>query len=276
VQEWGRDRAAELTALVDEALPGENLSGDELVACCWDDPGVVLAGDDGSAAVSAVARGRTGIVRLLVVAPHVRRLGGGRLLLGAAEEWLAAQGCTEVWAGPSAPFYLWPGVDVRWTAALCLFEQAGYRAVGAELNMSCPTTHRVAPPEHVTVARVLEDADAGAAVAFCAAHFPHWVAELERAVEHASCLIATEADGAVVGFCCHSVNRAAWLGPMATLPARQGSGVGSALLSAACRDLREAGHPDAEIAWVGPVGFYARTAGASVSRVFRSLVKRLA
>ena len=31
--------------------------------------------------------------------------------------------------------------------------------------------------------------------------------------------------------------------------------------------------PDAEIAWVGPVGFYARTAGAAVSRVFRRLAR---
>jgi hypothetical protein len=52
--------------------------------------------------------------------------------------------------------------------------------------------------------------------------------------------------------------------------------VGAALLSAACRDLRAAGHADAEIAWVGPVGFYAKAAGATVSRVFRTLVKPLA
>jgi GNAT superfamily N-acetyltransferase len=276
MEEWGRERAGELIVLVDASLPGEDLSGDELIACCWDDPGVVLASVGGAGVVASVSRGTTGFVRLLVVAPQARRLGQGRELLAGAEAWLSGQGCTEVWAGPSAPFYLWPGVDVRWTAALCLFEQAGYRAVGAELNMSCPTTHRASPPDGVAVSRVLEDADAAAVVAFCREHFPHWVAELERAVEHASCLVAREATGVVLGFCCHSVNRAGWLGPMATLPARQGGGVGSALLAAACRDLREAGHPDAEIAWVGPVGFYAKAAGASVSRVFRSAVKRLA
>ena len=37
-----------------------------------------------------------------------------------------------------------------------------------------------------------------------------------------------------------------------------------------------AGHPDAEIAWVGPVGFYAKAAGASVSRTFRTLRRPLA
>jgi hypothetical protein len=34
-----------------------------------------------------------------------------------------------------------------------------------------------------------------------------------------------------------------------------------------------AGHRDAEIAWVGPVAFYAKAAGAAVSRVFRTAFK---
>jgi GNAT superfamily N-acetyltransferase len=260
-----------------DCLPTEHLTEDELVAGCWDDPGVVLALDDGSAAAAAVARGSTGFIRLLAVAPHVRRLGHGRALVDTAETWARERGCTTMVPGPSAPFYLWPGVDVRWTPALALFEAAGYAPVGAEINMSCPTSFRAEPPAGVRVDRVLEDDDATAAIAFCRRAFPHWVAELERGIEHAACLLARDdATGDVVGFCCHSVNRAGWVGPMATDPQRQGKGVGSALLAAACRDLRAAGHADAEIAWVGPVGFYAKTAGATVSRVFRTLVKQLA
>ena len=277
MQEWARDRAGRLAALVDECLPGEHLSEDELVACCWDDPGVVLALDDGAGAVAAVARGPIGFVKLLVVAPHARRLGHGLELVRAAERWAERAGCTEMVPGPSAPFYLWPGVDVRWTAALALFERAGYSPVGAEVNMSCPTSHRADPPPGVVVDRVLEDADATAALAFARRSFAHWLPEVERGIEHAACLLARDgAGGPVVGFCCHSVNRAGWVGPMATDPARRGGGVGSALLSAACRDLRAAGHPDAEIAWVGPVGFYAKAAGASVSRTFRTLRRSLA
>jgi hypothetical protein len=76
-----------------------------------------------------------------------------------------------------------------------------------------------------------------------------------------------------VGFACHSVNRAGWIGPMATDPRWGRGGIGASLLSALCQDLMIAGRRDAEIAWVGPVGFYAKTAGAAVSRVFRSYVK---
>ena len=45
----------------------------------------------------------------------------------------------------------------------------------------------------------------------------------------------------------------------------------AALLSQVCRDLMIADFDAAEISWVGPVGFYANAAGASVSRSFRSL-----
>jgi GNAT superfamily N-acetyltransferase len=276
VQEWARDRATALTELTASCFPGEDLTEDELVACCWDDAGVVIAVDDGSGVVAAVARGATAYIKLLAVAPHVRRLGHGRALLASAEEWARDAGCAEVVPGPSAPFYLWPGIDVRWTPALTFFETAGYRAVGAELNLSCSTSHRADPPDGVSVQRVIEDDDAAAAVAFCSRLFPHWVPELERAIEHAACLAARDASGDVIGFGCHSVNRAGWVGPMATDPAHQRGGVGTALLSAACRDLRAAGHADAEIAWVSTVAFYAKAAGASVSRVFRTFVKPLA
>jgi GNAT superfamily N-acetyltransferase len=277
VQEWERHQADRLATLVGDCFPTEQLTQDELVACCWDDPGVVLAVDDGSAAVAAVARGTTGFIRVLAVAPHARRLGHGRALVAAAERWARHAGCTTMVPGPSAPFYLWPGIDLQWTPALALFEAAGYAPVGAELNMSCPTSFRVEPPVGLTVDRVIEDADAADVVAFCARAFPHWVAELERGIEHAACLLARDtATGEVAGFCCHSVNRAAWVGPMATDPRRQQQGVGASLLAAACRDLRAAGHADAEIAWVGPVGFYAKAAGATVSRVFRTVVKPLA
>jgi predicted N-acetyltransferase YhbS len=65
------------------------------------------------------------------------------------------------------------------------------------------------------------------------------------------------------------VNRHGWIGPMATDPERRRAGVGRALLGALCADLAAQRLAEAEIAWVGPIGFYAK-AGARVSRVFRT------
>jgi mycothiol synthase len=212
-------------------------------------------------------------VNLVALVPAATGEGRGRLLVEAAQGWAFDHGAEAIVAGGLGPFYLWPGIDVRATRALCLAEALGYRPTGAALNMSCPTTYRAPAPDGVAVRRVLEDADVAATLALCDAAFgdrPSWRLEVARGIEHGACHVAADDHGAVVGFACHSVNRAAWVGPIGTDPAVRGRGVGAALLSALCVDLAVAGYRDAEISWIGPVGFYARTAGASISRVFRT------
>ncbi len=273
ITELARAQVGDLFALVDEALPRERLTADELLAVCFDDPGVVLWLPDGSGAVSAVTRSygdfTIGWTRLIAVAPDARRHGRGRALLAAAEDWAYAQGASEVHLGESAPFYFWPGVPGDAMEMLCLAEAARYDATGGELNMSIPTTYRAPVPDGVVLRRVVDDADAAVVTAFTELHWPHWVPELRRGIEQGGCHAAFDhRDRAVLGFACHSVNRAGWVGPMGTDSARRGRGVGHALLSALCVDLMTANFRDAEISWVGPVRFYAK-AGARVSRMFR-------
>lgn len=285
IERWGPERVADLADLVTAAAPGERLTADELLACCWEDPGLVLgtAGDpDGAAAAVVRPAGDVaiGFVRLLVVHPGRRRVGLGRRLLAAAEDWLFDQGVAEVRLGGSAPFYLWPGVDVQALAMLCLAEAAGYEATGAELDLSMPTTFRAPVPEGVEVRRVLDDADVVAVRALVERQWPWWWPETARGIDGAGCFGAfgptagdAGADPAAIGFACHSVNRAAWLGPMGVDPAARGHGTGHALLGAVAQDLMVAGWRDLEVAWIGPVRFYA-AAGASVSRVFRTYRRR--
>ena len=274
---WDRARADDLVAVLDEAFPGEQLSHDEVVACCYEDEGAVLGFTDGEGVVAVVARGTSGYVKVLGVPPWSRGERRGRQLVTAAESWLFDRGCQSVTPGPSAPFYLWPGVDTRWTRALALFESAGYAPMGANLNMSFASTFRADPPEGIEVGRVLEGTDVDGVLALCAAYWPSWVPETRRGIDQGGAFAAVDrGSGEVIGFVCHSVNRAGWLGPMATDPSRQRGGVGSSLLSAVATDVRELGRPDVEVAWVGPVRFYARAAGAGVSRVFRVVVKRRA
>lgn len=276
---WDRSRLDDVVAITDAAFPGENLTADDLAGCLFDDPDptVVLAGDDSVAGlvVRQVAEEPVAFLQLLAVVPSAQRLGRGRALLGEAERWGAEHGARHLSVGAAAPFYLWGGVDVRWTAANCLFEATGYRPAEAVLNLSFPSSHRAEPPEGVEIRRVLADEEAAAAVEFCGRHWPNWVAELERGIDHGACLLAWSG-GDVVAFGCHSVNRVGWLGPMGSDPDRRHKGVGNALLGAIATDVRAAGFPDVEVSWIGPFGFYANAAGASVSRVFRRWVKRLA
>ncbi len=279
METWGPDRVAQLAELAVASMPAEQLSADELLACCWEDPGVVLATSEGTGAISATVRRwgsvTIGYVKFLAVHPGARRLGVGHALLEAAEQWATAQGAGEMHLGGSAPFYLWPGVDVRALPMLCLAEASGYEETGAALNMSVPTTFRAPVPSEIEVVRVLEEDLVTRTEAMIGLIWPEWLPEAHRAVEQGTCLVAVEvASGAVVGFACHSVNRAAWFGPTGTAPAHRHRGIGLGLLGEVGKDLMVAGYGDVEICWLGPLGFYA-SAGGAVSRVFQSRRKRL-
>jgi GNAT superfamily N-acetyltransferase len=278
IVEWGPERLPDLAGLVEAALPSEGLTADELLACGWDDPGVVLGLDDGSAAVAATLRSFGDVnlawCKLVVVDPSAQRHGLGRRVVGAVEQWAFDGDAVELHLSGSPPFYLWPGVDTSMLGMLCLAEACGYEPRGTEINMALPTAFRAAAPAGVTVRRPLGDVDVDQLDSFVATHWPEWSAEFRRAVEQGGCHGAwDESTNEVEAFACHSVNRAGWVGPMGSHPQRRGRGVGFSLLGEVCRDLMVAGMHDAEICWVGPVRFYAK-AGASVSRTFRTYRKR--
>jgi GNAT superfamily N-acetyltransferase len=274
---WTRERASDLFAIVDRALPGEGLSEEEVAFCCWSGDSAVLGlpSGDGAVAVNVADEGsqRIGFVKLVVVDPGAQRQGHGRALVGAAQNWAFDCGVAEVRVGAAAPFYLWPGCDVDHLEALCLFESLGYWTVGAELNMRCSTAHRAVSKAGARVLRVTDADVIEAVLALVRREWPNWEAETARGIELGTCFAALAEDDPTValGYASHSVNRRGWIGPMATDSTRQHGGVGSALLASLCQDLQAQGIDWAEIAWVGPVRFYAKAAGARVSRVFRSL-----
>jgi GNAT superfamily N-acetyltransferase len=266
-----------LLALVDRAMPGEGLSVDDLLGVCWDtDEGPSIVLGDEVAAASVAVRGGIGAVQLLAVDPDAQREGRGRRLLDDATAWAFDNGATYVTIGAAPPWYLWAGIDLRWTPGLVLAESAGFHVHGAAVNLSCPTSARIPAPPGVTIRRVVDDGDAHEVVELCRRAFaPAWQKEAGRGIEHGACHAAfDDADGALVGFAAHSVNRAGWFGPTGVDPDRQRRGVGAPLLAACLQDLQVAGFDRCEISWIGPVGFYVKAASAEVGRVFQLVGKR--
>jgi len=258
--------AAELAVLVDAALPDEGLTAADLETCCFGPDTEILGERSAAAAVKVERVGDTAMAWLLLLAVHPdrQRKHRGRSLLDAAANRAREGGAVELHVGNAFPRYVWPGVDFGFTAALALIEAAGFEPTGAACNMAIATRFRADPPPGATIER-----EAGTGAVDLATHsYPQWVDETGRAVEQGTGF-AARADGETVGFACHSVNRAGWIGPMATDPDRQHGGVGQALLGAVCADLHDRGYREGDIAWVGPVGFYAKC-GARVSRVFRT------
>lgn len=249
------------------------------------DPALSLALWDGARLAGAAlggtrttADGRVGGPRLLVVAPELRRRGLATRLIDTLEGRLAASGVGELRVGRLAPNYLWPGLDPRDTAALCLFEARGYERSGDAVNMAVELAGRSwwTPADEARLAtsgwavRRGAPADHAQLATLVRAHFGEsWVWEAEAALAASPpTLFVAERAGQLGGFACHSVSGLpGTFGPTGTDPALRGAGLGRALLLRCLDDLRELGYATVEIGWVGPVAFYSKVAGAAISRV---------
>jgi mycothiol synthase len=254
--------------------------------------------------------GRTtlGYIDLLAVAPAAAGRGTGRALLDAMEAQLAGRGAEELVIGGHPPVYLWPGIDVRYTAMICLAGRAGYERYADATDMAVDLTTGDLTTGDLTTGDLttgdlttgdLTTGDLGAADLrrdsgrltaggitlrratrtespaltswlragpWGQSTWPEEVAAtLDR--EPVTCHVACR-DGQYLGFACHGSVRAGWFGPMGTLDAERGLGIGAALLRRCLADMRAAGQQTAMIGWVGPIRFYARTVGARVDRVY--------
>jgi GNAT superfamily N-acetyltransferase len=138
--------------------------------------------------------------------------------------------------------------------------------------MAMTTAYRASTPAGIEVRRVV-DGDVDDLQALIDAHWPLLLTEMQIAHARGS-LWTARAGGRLVGFSAHSTMRTGWIGPMGTAPDHRGRGVGAALLSAACEDLQQRGIPAADIAWVGPVEYFAAK-GARVTRTFERYVREL-
>lgn len=223
------------------------------------------------------AAGRAWIGLLAVDPQHRRRGVATRLVEHACSNWDPQVREVEVLAIPGN--YLMPGLDPRYTAALCFFERLGFERFGDCVNMVAPLDRRfpTTESEQTLARRGIEirraaPGDGPLLDAFFSRAFgADWRFEAQLALDQRpATLHLALRDGRVLAFAAHSTqNRAlGFFGPMGTLPAARGLGLGRVLLLRCLNDLRAAGHRVALIPWVGPIGFYARACGARVARVF--------
>lgn len=282
---WEPD-AAELPALLWPAAAPDAAAPDCAVVAELDGVPVGFALGSLGPVPQDPANERRGHVNALVVDAAVRRRGIGSALLAALEQRLSAAGAAALVIGGATPTFAWPGVDVRYTAASCLFEARGYAPTRHAVNMTVDLEAARAAGRLDTAADVarlaaqgisvrrLAEADRAAITPWLASWGGTWsreaLATLGRA--DAGTYIAVLRDGAAdaeyVGFASHGVNRAGWFGPMGTGGERRKLGIGGVLLRRCLADLHADGRAQAQICWVGPIAFYARTVDAYVERVF--------
>jgi mycothiol synthase len=237
--------------------------------------------------VRARSDSAVGHVRLVAVHPDHSGRGIATALLDTLEGRLTAAGAVRLAVGAEVPTWLLAGVDVRYSAALCLFERRGYARTRDVFNLEVDLTRREfdsGPVEAelsrhgITVAR-MAPWDRAELDAYLTANWsPTWRIEGLAALEFdpPSGFIARQrSDGrdAMVGFAVNDVARPGWFGPIGTDQPLRGLGVGTALLLRCMRAWQEAGRTRGEINWIGPLRFYVRALDATVCRVIRQMGK---
>lgn len=229
-----------------------------------------------------------GYVRLLAVAPAAQRQGVGSALLSELEKRFMARGLKEVSVMDVPQNYFMPGLDFRYTAAVCFFLRHGYTMLHENHNMLCDVSEErwgdldkqvAAMQDTGFEVRRAELPDWERLESFLRAYWPAWRDEVSRALHspERKVFIAV-CNGEVVGFAAYQGNNAAlpWFGPMGTSPDCRGKGIGALLLRLCLRELARQGWRQAIIPWVGPICFYAKFCDAWLSRCFWVYRKSLA
>ena len=228
----------------------------------------------------------TGHVELVIVDPEHRERGHGRELLAELERRLIAAGATRLRIRGNPPLFAWPGIDIRYTPAVCMAAAAGYERLLdcnsmlvdlAAADLATEKDERRLTEAGIEVRRGRPE-DEQALRAWCDQEFGGtWGQEAAMALRKSPpTLHVAVRDGAFLGFAGHGMQRADMFGPMGTAEAARGHGIGAALLRRCLADQRDAGIAVAEIGWVGPARFYSKTVGARLGRVFWAFEKSAA
>ncbi|MBK9940994.1 MAG: GNAT family N-acetyltransferase [Kouleothrix sp.] len=259
--------------------------------CMWDGTHLVAAMfggtrrlDDGH---TLLHRERPiGTVQLFATDPNYQRQGHATQLLAMLEQRMRGDGLSWLRCGNFAPSYFWPGVDLRYTPGLCMLLRAGFHRKGDAVNMQVDLHARnwdtAAEEAHLRSQgfsiRRLQPGDRPAFAAWLQSTWGsiwQWEALSTYENQPISAFVALK-DDQICAFAAYDTSsfRNAF-GPTGTAEAQRWHGLGRVLLYRCLRDLAEQGYAHAEISWVGPISFYARTADAQINRAFYWLEKEL-
>ncbi|WP_289053938.1 GNAT family N-acetyltransferase [Carboxylicivirga marina] len=181
--------------------------------------------------------------------------------------------------------YFMPGIDPRYTAALCWAMRKGFKRFGdtsnllVDLNQNWDMSKKelALQANNIVVRRAKPDEEQ-AVLEFIKDEWLLWNNEVKMAFqdELPSIHIAL-LNGQVKAFSAHNANNkgTGWFGPMGTHPDLRGKGLGAILLKRCLQDMKEMGLSHSIIPWVGPIDFYSQIANALVDRVFWRYEKKL-
>ena len=227
-----------------------------------------------------------GYVKLMAVAKAHQRKGIARSMYELLEKGLRSENIDVVRLGDVPMNYFMPGIDPRYTPALCFAMRMGFSRFMDTSNLVVNLFDREWSDEKkistlksdaIEVCRATEE-DKNELMDFVAEEWKLWQFELKMAYKSDPIAIhVAKLKGKIKAFSAHSANNKglSWFGPMGTHLDLRGKGIGKVLLYRCLEDLKVLGYKTAIIPWVGPIDFYSHHAGAVVERVFWRYEKKL-
>ncbi|MCG8580121.1 MAG: GNAT family N-acetyltransferase [Bacteroidales bacterium] len=181
--------------------------------------------------------------------------------------------------------YFMPGIDPRYTPALCWAMRKGFERFGDTSNLLVDlnqdwdmSAKETALKEDNIEVRRAKPEDKQAILDFIKDEWLLWSNEVEMAFKDKQPSIHIALlNGEVKAFSAHNANNkgTGWFGPMGTHPDLRGKGMGAILLKRCLQDMKEMGLSHSIIPWVGPIDFYSWHSNAVVDRVFWRYEKKL-
>jgi len=222
---------------------------------------------------------RYGYIKLMVVHKNWRRQSIATKLFKTIEDNFKKMEVENIRIYDSPLNYFMPGVDPRYTEAVCFAEKMGFKHIGEAVNMTVDleksnweTTEDIKnlKNENIEISRAT-NADKEELIEFISEEWILWQNELELAYKsNPIAIFIARLNGKIKAFSAYNGNNVGtgWFGPMGTHPDLRGNGIGKVLLYNCLADIKSSGLTESTIPWVAPISFYSHYADAKISRVF--------
>jgi GNAT superfamily N-acetyltransferase len=247
---------------------------------------LLLDGEDVVGVMVGVQRGDEAWLKFFVVDESRRRSGIASRMLGEIEGRFRATGVERVHTLNSSPYFVMPGLDVRYTEAFCLLQEHGYRLDKCVHNMEvdlgatdCNTSESESglAAQGIAVRRMNHEYEPVLRPWIHRSWGHSWATEACNGLKNDPVTTYVALKGAnIVGFATYDVMvLAGSFGPTGVEESVRGLGLGKVLLFKCLGDMKARGDRRCEIIWVGPIAYYAHTVGARICSTYMHATKVL-
>ena len=228
---------------------------------------------------------RYGYIKLMAVGEKYRRQGLAKSMYAQLEASFVKQNVDIVRIYDVPLNYWMPGIDPKYTPALCWVMRLGFKRFGdasnllVDLNQDWGTSvqEKKLTVENIEILRA-KPGDKQLILDFIKDEWAIWSNEVEMAFkDDPPSIHMALVKGKVKAFAAHNANNkgTGWFGPMGTHSDLRGKGIGAILLKRCLNDMKETGIKHSIIPWAAHIDFYAWHANAEVQRIFWRFEKHL-